>query len=324
MAIYIWYVYYSAKPHLLECRLCTKQQRAFRSYNYPKTPQLIRSYTESHNDTLTSLHFYHAQPSSSPGALPALTLISSSTDALVSILDLTQSEEDDALITVFNNMAAVSHVCPFLVPSFYQKSSTALAPALCAISHDEKLSVYEVEGPPVNSGIEVEVVDEEDLPPVWPDLDIRESLAADYAICLTPRQSRERQNANMILAVGAYRPETTARIPGVEQPTISLFAASPKLVNGAMEGFSCIARLIGAHGEEIVRDIWFDEDAGVALTCGEDGYLRLWVDSNAKSAEARGDDVEMERTSDPKGNAGKTDKEGKRKQKRKAERHKPY
>jgi len=195
-------------------------------------------------------------------------------------------------------------------------------PALCSISHDEKLSVYEVEDADPDKP-EGEAENENDLAPVWSDLDVRETLAADYAIRLLPRHVNG-QSQEMILAVGAYRAETLARTPEADKPAVALYSAAPRLIDGKIEGFSCIARLTGAHGEDIVRDICFDEDVGFILTCGEDGYVRLWVDLTAPKEREEPADIEMEETSSAKVSLGKKDRDERRKQKRKGERHKPY
>lgn len=68
----------------------------------PSVP--IRSYVESHTDTITQLAFHPARSD---------VLLSGSTDGLVSIFDLSQSEEEDALQQVLNPRAAV-HCTGFL------------------------------------------------------------------------------------------------------------------------------------------------------------------------------------------------------------------
>lgn len=191
-------------------------------------------------------------------------------------------------------------------------------PALCAISHDERLSVYEVEDAAKGEG---ETENEEDLPPVWPELDLRQALNADYAISLLPRRANQ-QPSGMTLAVGAYRPETIARVSGAEGPIVALYSGAPRLLEGKIEGFECEARLKGAHGEDVVRDVYFDEQMSFILTCGEDGVVRLWVD-RAIPIPKTGVDIEMEGTSEDKTSGAKRDRE-ERKKKRKAERHKPY
>lgn len=241
---------------------------------------------------------------------------------MISIFDPTQDDEDDALLTVFNNKAAVSHLCPFQMPPSLPQSAITSVPALCSISHDEKLSVYEVEDTTSGKN-EDEAENEDNLAPVWPELDLRETLVADYAIRLLPRQTKQ-QSHEMILAVGAYRPETLARSPEVNGPMVALYSAAPRLVDGKIEGFACVARLAGAHGEDVVRDIWFDEDAGFMLTCGEDAFVRLWVDQSAPTTKVADTDVEMEESNEVKPSVGKTDREERRKQKRKGDRHKPY
>lgn len=230
-----------------------------------------------------------------------LTLISSSTDGLVNIYDPSISDEDDAVLVVFNNKGAVQHVSPFLLPG----SSLSAQPvaAICAISHDEKMSIYEVE----------EKSEEGQEETVYPIMDVRESMAADYAISLTPRDGFPKSSNQLVLATGTYRPETLAKIPGVTNPIVDLRVGTPgKEATGA--SMDVAIRLLGAHGEELVRDVWYDETAEFVLTCGEDGYVRMWNDGKVST----GGDVEMEGVTEAKDDAG-----GKKK-KRKEKRFKPY
>jgi WD40 repeat protein len=67
----------------------------------------LRSFLESHTDTVTSLQLHPT--------LPTL-LLSSSTDGLVNIFDTSQADEDDALYQVVNHRSAIAHA-GFMYPS---------------------------------------------------------------------------------------------------------------------------------------------------------------------------------------------------------------
>jgi hypothetical protein len=213
------------------------------------------------------------------------------------------SDEDDAVLVVFNNKGAVQHVAPFLLPA--SSAATQQAPAVCAISHDEKISVYEIED-------KSEEGQEETLYPV---IDIRETIAADYAISLAPRQSLPEDSTQLVLATGSYRPETLAKVPGVTMPIVDLRVGSSG--QDAATNMDVAVRLLGAHGEELVRDVWYDENAEFVLTCGEDGYVRMWADGHGKVSS--GGDVEMEGVT-----SAKDDAAGKKRKKSKEKRFKPY
>ncbi|OGM50009.1 WD domain protein [Aspergillus bombycis] len=60
-------------------------------------------------------------------------------------------------------------------------------------------------------------------------------------------------------------------------------------------------RLPGAHGEEVVRSIYLDEQSQSVFTCGEDGFVRAW---KPESGDAQGDDS-SNKTARPKKNKDK-------------------
>lgn len=113
----------------------------------------MREYKESHTDTITQLAF---DPRSTK------TLLSASTDGLVSLFNTSISDEDDALMQVINHSAAV-HCAGFLEPE----------DQVYAISTDEQLSVYTLGVP--DEG------DESELPVVRFG-DIRETIKSSYVV----------------------------------------------------------------------------------------------------------------------------------------------
>ena len=210
-------------------------------------------------------------------------------------------------------------------------------PAICAISHDEKFGVFEIEDvAPGGNGQEKE---EDAESTEWPVLDLRQALQADYAIDLRPRGLTEAEYGylgnGMVLATGTYREETLANIPGEDTPFVDLFLVAPVragvmaagtgTAGAATAGFESAVRLRGAHGEEIVRDVWFEETAPFVLTVGEDGCVRLWAHETGavgRGSDSR-EDVEMAGVGDEDAGTEKASR-AERRQKRKEKRHKPY
>ena len=116
----------------------------------------LRSYVESHTDTITQLAFHPSQPQK---------LLSGATDGLVSIFDTTIEDEDDALVQVLNHYGAI-HCAGFLN-----------AEEVYAVSSDEQLSVYTLSKP----------TDAEDATlPVTAFGDVREQLKSSYVIDIFP------------------------------------------------------------------------------------------------------------------------------------------
>ncbi|GAM82281.1 hypothetical protein ANO11243_002600 [Dothideomycetidae sp. 11243] len=117
----------------------------------------LRTYADSHNDTITALTFH-------PTAASPL-LLSSSTDALLTLFDTSQPDEDDAVAQVFNHSAAV-HCASFLAPD-----------EVAAISADEQLGVYQLLTP--------EAIANEDAVAASTQYgDVRPNLSAGYVVDL--------------------------------------------------------------------------------------------------------------------------------------------
>ncbi|KAF2754652.1 WD40 repeat-like protein [Pseudovirgaria hyperparasitica] len=82
---------------------------------------------ESHNDTITDLHFSSTHPS---------LLLSCATDGLVNVFETEQPNEEDALHQIINHKSAVHHA------GFLRQSNS-----IYALSTDEVLSTYSLQGP---------------------------------------------------------------------------------------------------------------------------------------------------------------------------------
>ncbi|KAF9691222.1 hypothetical protein EKO04_010756 [Ascochyta lentis] len=110
----------------------------------------LRSFLESHTDTVTSLQLHPT--------LPTL-LLSSSTDGLVNIFDTSQAEEEDALYQVINHGSAIAHA-GFMYPST----------DIFALGTDETMSFYALQSQKEE--------EEEPTPKVFGD--VREPLGCEY------------------------------------------------------------------------------------------------------------------------------------------------
>lgn len=110
----------------------------------------LRSFLESHTDTVTSLQLHPT--------LPTL-LLSSSTDGLVNIFDTSQAEEDDALYQVINHGSAIAHA-GFMYPST----------DIFALGTDETMSFYALQSQK----------EEEKEPTPKAFGDVREPLGCEY------------------------------------------------------------------------------------------------------------------------------------------------
>lgn len=188
-------------------------------------------------------------------------LISSSTDGLVTIIEPTIPDEDDSVQVVLNNRNAIQHIKPFTGPDhqFLQSGN------ICTISQDEKLAVHAI----------AEKTSESETSDPQP-FDLRSELKCDYVIGLLEQQS----GGSLVLAVGAFKEETT------DSPHVDLYTFRQPPRPSEKPDLELVVRLQGAHGEEIVRDVWFQEGVPFMLTCGEDGVVRIWeevVEGQSKS-----------------------------------------
>ena len=127
-----------------------KLNPTYRDQRNPSTP--LRSYIDSHTDTITTLALHPSLPS---------LLLSSSTDGLVNIFDTTQADEDDALYQVINHGSAIAHA-GFMYPGT----------DIYAIGTDETLSFFALQSQKEE--------EEEPSPKIWGD--VREGLGCEYVV----------------------------------------------------------------------------------------------------------------------------------------------
>ena len=124
------------------------------------------------------------------------------------------------------------------------------------LTTDEQLSLYKIgEGSYDDGTSEIKLGD------------VREKLGCTYVVGLT---GSERAPA---LAVGHNVNQTLSIVP--------FDPANPSNFGSAID-------LPGAHGEEVVRDLMLLLDQNLALSCGEDGNVKLWdlPSSLARSGDA--------------------------------------
>ncbi|KAH4121685.1 hypothetical protein HBI56_155390 [Parastagonospora nodorum] len=211
-------------------------------------------------------------------------LLSSSTDGLVNIFDTSQAEEEDALYQVINHGSAIAHA-GFMYPGT----------DIYALGTDETTSFYALQSQKEE--------EEEPTPKVFGD--VREALGCEYLVDM------HWVGPHPFIAAGKHSNSQLALIP--------LTNSSPAPLDYAFDLGKSI-QLPGAHGEEIVRDMFTDIHTRTTYTCGEDSHIRAW-----KLAEDESMDVDEE--AEPKKRSSeKKEKRRDRKEKKKdgEKRFKPY
>ncbi|KAI7600235.1 hypothetical protein KC346_g13357, partial [Hortaea werneckii] len=207
---------------------------------HPSVP--LRSYADSHTDSITSLSFHPEQPS---------CVMSGSTDGLVSVFDGNQADEEEALQVVWNPRSAV-HCAGFLS-----------AGEVYVLTTDEQFVVYPL--PTAGEGGCGVVGDGQEGgggaggSAVQDFGDVREKLGCMYVINLL-RQPGDQQ------PLIAYGHNEQQRLGVVHLSSSSSGGPGQR---GGSWGFGASVDFPGAHGEEVVRDMLVGE--GRAWSCGEDG-----------------------------------------------------
>lgn len=122
--------------------------------------------------------------------------MSASTDGLVTLFDPSIADEDDAVIDVLNNTAAVSHAL--------LTAATTAAETVLAISHDERLARHEVADEASRTAGDADMATDADADAdaaaTRPEpIDLRERYGCDYAVGLREWGGRA------VLVVGASK-----------------------------------------------------------------------------------------------------------------------
>lgn len=219
-------------------------------YDVRGSTQPIRIFKESHTDTITNLTWHPSQTD---------LLMSGSTDGLVSIFDVQQADEDDALKQVLNPKTAV-HCSGFLTDD-----------QAFVLSTDEQFFIY---------GLDKAGAAEEEALPFKEFGDLRPQLDCSYVV-------------NLLSA--SFLPSPILVHGNLEHRNLALtMLESP----GYSIGRTVI--LSGAHDEEVVRDLKLMNET-TALSCGEDGKVKLWTlqsDTTSKSSESM--EIDGENSNDKK------------------------
>ena len=152
-----------------------------------------------------------------------------------------------------------------------QVQAKDVLPAVWVVTQDEKVRLCSFEDREAE-----DEVGEGDRPEEV--LDLREKLSVDYAVKTEPVFEDSR---GLSIIAGANKPETAA-------PFLSWTVLRSK--EEKFDDMKTLMRFDGAHGEEVVRDLWvssmlLEEEHDVrslgdwvptALTVGEDGVIKIW------------------------------------------------
>ncbi|KAF2468012.1 WD40 repeat-like protein [Lindgomyces ingoldianus] len=186
---------------------------------------------ESHTDTITDLQLHPNHPT---------LLLSSSTDGLVNIFDVSKPDEEEALYQVINHRSAVAHA-GFMYPTT----------DIYTLGTDETMSFY---------ALQSHEEEEEPTPTIFGDM--REKLDCEYMAKI------HWVGDEAFIAAGKHSSSTLDLIPIQKAPQ------SPPLQYDYDLEMSL--RLPDAHGGEIIRDVFTDVHSHTTYTVGEDGFIRAW------------------------------------------------
>ncbi|KAF1994246.1 WD40 repeat-like protein [Amniculicola lignicola CBS 123094] len=222
-------------------------------------------------------------------SMPTL-LLSASTDGLINIFDTSKPDEEDALYQVINHRSAVAHA-GFMLPTT----------DIYALGTDETLSFYALQSQ--------EEEEAEPTPKAFGD--VREALGCEYLAKM------HWVGDEAYLAAGKHSEGYLDLIPvekTIQDPPLQYSYSLEKSI-----------RLPGAHGEEIVRDVFTDVHTHTTYTCGEDGHIRAWKFADDESMDL--DSAAPEQA--PKRIKDRKEKRKEKKEKRSSEgaetaRYKPY
>jgi WD40 repeat protein len=113
-----------------------------------------------------------------------------------------------------------------------------------ALTTDEQLSLFKIGEATYDNGTsEIKMGD------------VREKLGCTYVVALTGTERTP------VMAIGHNINQTLSIVP--------FDTVNPPNFGSAID-------LPGAHGEEVVRDLMLLQDQNLALSCGEDGNVKLW------------------------------------------------
>lgn len=185
-------------------------------------------FPDVHNDDVTELRFHPTRDN---------IVVSGSTDGLVNVYDITETDQDEVVKQVFNHDSSI-HCAGF--------TSTN---RVYVISHMETLSIYEMD---------FEKEDDVAREPLEFG-DVREKFGCEYVADIVPGY----------VISGSNNADTYA--PG----QVQLLPFRNETVTYEDEAAGVVT-LQDAHGAEVVRTVLLDAPKDAVYTGGEDGYVRLW------------------------------------------------
>lgn len=164
-------------------------------------------------------------------------LLSGSTDGLINIYNTQIADEDEALYQTINNQISI-HSAGFISQQ-----------EVFALSHTETLTMYQIPNP------DDEKVTEREVKPLEFG-DVREKWGCEYVVDFYPG----------FIATG--RNSTNTQLQLIPFTSATYDSSSLVLDNSLI--------LKGAHGEEVVRSLYYDQKCSNIYTCGEDGCIKTW------------------------------------------------
>ncbi|TKY86090.1 hypothetical protein EX895_004915 [Sporisorium graminicola] len=247
-------------------------------------------YNEVHSDDITVLE-YHPDADNHAGIL-----LSGSTDGLVSAIDTTIAEEDDAVISVGNTGNSVARA-GWIYPSTSSSSAAAMDTNMDAGDEEADLGQVETEARrralgkvwAVGDMQTVSLFDADKFDPILPTTDVRSSSSlrppwsTDYVIDAAfslPSFPNPSSGETLTLFVGKSEGAfATISIPtnNTASPW-ALRAVFPEQGDGTFYGHA-----------DIIRSVEWDSATNTLYTGGEDGNLCFWqFDSSSDQAAASG------------------------------------
>ncbi|KAL8631257.1 hypothetical protein Q9189_003021 [Teloschistes chrysophthalmus] len=169
--------------------------------------------------------------------------VTMSPNGLVNLYDTNITDEDDALIQVFNHGSSIAHA-DFLSDH-----------EVFALSHDEIFSIYDLKDSPGD--------DTSNAAPHFGDL--RPQLHCDYVVDLMSSRSM-----GPVFGAGSHSGQHVDIVPLRRQTSWSLEVSET-------------IRLPGGHGEEVIRSMCSSHDEKTIFTAGEDGQIKAWRPSGEEN-----------------------------------------
>ena len=157
----------------------------------------------------------------------------------MNVCDTRVADEDEAVVQALNPGASV-HRAAFLT-----------ATELCALSHDERLALYDVAAGFETGAAKVDFGD------------LRSALGCQYVADVSPKAN----GAGAVVGAGAHDRQMFE--------LVHLTSSGGGGGGWALDRENSVG-LPGAHGSEVVRSFCFYDEAGTVFTAGEDGFLRAW------------------------------------------------